>query len=400
MSTSPRILHLTPEGLKDEMARMGVHPRGVEIMEGKAPQFLIRLETLDLRAAMILKQDMLSLGGEVALSREAADLDVGSTPALIMGTRNHITRLIGKIGDQPFGLGDLAVSLSRLLDNLKVPRRFEVMGRDLLSAGKTLVMGILNATEDSFSDGGMYLDRDRAVTRGLRNLEEGADIVHVGGESTRPGASPVDAETEAARVISVIEELAKAGAGAVSVDTTKSEVARRAVDAGASIVNDISGMTFDPRMPRVTAEAGVSAVLMHTRGAPETMQQNVLYSDLVAEVYAHLDRSVRELEGAGVPRRRLCVDPGIGFGKGPEQNVELIARAGEFRSLGTAVLIGASRKSFIGHYLNEEVHGRLEGSLAASTAAALRGADIIRVHDVAETVKALKICDEIGKWVN
>ncbi len=398
--TSPRILHLTPEGIRDEMAGMGVHPRGIEIMEGKTSSLLIRLESLNLKAALILKQDMLSLGGEVALSGEAAGLDVPATPALIMGTPSHITRLIEKMGNQPFGLADLAASLRRLLENLSAPRCFRVNGENLLSGGGTLVMGILNVTPDSFSDGGEYLDSDRAVSRGIQMVDEGAVIVDVGGESTRPGAPAVDTETELARVLPVIEGLVKGGVRTISIDTTKSEVARRALDVGAGIVNDISGMNHDPQMARVAAETGASIVLMHTRGTPETMQRDVSYSNLMGEVFAYLDRSVEELERAGVPRERACVDPGIGFGKLPEHNVELIARVGELKSLGTAVMVGASRKSFIGHYLHEEVGGRLEGSLAAAAAAALRGADIIRCHDVAQTVKALRISDEIGKWVN
>lgn len=400
LAVSPRILHLTHEGLRDEMTRMGVHPRGIEIMAAKIPQLLIRLEALDLRAALILKQDMLSLGGDVALCSAAAGLKVTSTPALIMGTRAHIMKLVDKIGDQPFGLGGLAASLTEVLESEQAPRQFEVGGRNLLSGEKTLVMGILNVTTDSFSDGGLYLDTGEAVSRGMRMFEEGADIVDVGGESTRPGAAAVDAETETDRVLPVIEGLVREGAGILSVDTTKAQVAEKAVAAGASIVNDVSGMNFDPRMSLVVNQEGASAVLMHIRGTPENMQKDTVYKDLMGEVFAHLDRSVRALVEAGVPRKRLCVDPGIGFGKRPEHNTEIIARLGELRSLGTAVMVGASRKSFIGHFLGEEVDRRLEGSLAAAAAASLRGADIVRVHDVAATVKALKICDEIRKWVN
>lgn len=382
------------------MIRMGVHPCGVQIMERKARQLLVRIEDLDLRAALILKQDMLSLGGDVALKREAAGLEIKTTPAIIMGTPVHLARLSEKIKGQPFGLGGLADSLERLLETHGTAGRFVVRDRDLLEEGKTLVMGVLNVTDDSFSDGGQYLDMESAVSRGLEMMGEGASIIDVGGESTRPGAAQVSAETEAGRVVPVIEELAARGCEFISVDTTKAEVAEKALASGASILNDISGMAFDREMPDVASAAGASVVLMHTAGRPQTMQDQIHYEDLMGEVYGYLDEAVTRAEGAGIPRERMCVDPGIGFGKLPEHNIELIARVGELRSLGTSILVGASRKSFIGHILGDDVQNRQTGSIAAAVAAIMGGVDIVRVHDVAQTVKAAKICDQVKRWTS
>jgi dihydropteroate synthase len=369
-------------------------------MEKKASQLLIRIEDLDLRAALILKQDMLSLGGDVALKSEAAGLEVKSTPAIIMGTPIHLTRLIGKIKSQPFGLSDLADSLDDLLRNYGSARKFVVNGRDLLGKRKTLVMGVLNITDDSFSDGGHYLDREAAVERGIQMIGEGADIVDVGGESTRPGALQVSPETEISRVVPIIEELAGRGCQYISIDTTKAEVAERALASGASIVNDISAMNFDSEMATTASAAGASVILMHTAGRPETMQDEISYDDLMADIFRYLSEAVKKAEEKGISRERLCVDPGIGFGKTPEHNMELIARVVELRSLGTSVLIGASRKSFLGHYLGNDVQDRLTGSIAAAAAAIMGGADIVRVHDVAQTVKAATICDQVKRWTN
>ncbi len=369
-------------------------------MQGKASHRLIRVDALDLKAALILKQDMLSLGGDVALRRDAAGLTIDRTPALIMGTSLQIGKLIKKLKGQPFGLGVLADSLDEVVKTLDSSRRFVVNGRNLLENGKTLVMGVLNVTEDSFSDGGRYIDPAEAVARGLEMIREGADIVDVGGESTRPGADRVDPKMELSRVIPVIEELADKGVPVISVDTTRALVARKALASGASVINDISGMSFDKRMMPVVEEAGASAILMHTRGRPRNMQDNLSYDDLLAEVYSFLEAAVRQAEAAGTPRERLCVDPGVGFGKNVAQNVELIARTGELRSLGTAVMVGVSRKAFIGSIIGAEVTDRLEGSVAAASAAVLSGADMVRVHDVAQTVKAVKVIDRIKVRVN
>ncbi|UCG37887.1 MAG: dihydropteroate synthase, partial [bacterium] len=313
----PRLIDAGFSVIVEEMRRMGVDPAGVDIMGEKGRHLLIRLDDVDLRAALILKQDMLSLGGEAALRREAASLKVSSTPVLLMGTALQVRRLAEKLPSQPFKLSALAGPLKELVEGLGTDARFLVGDRNLLEGGKKAVMGILNVTEDSFSDGGRYLSVDAAVSRGLEMLDEGADIIDVGGESTRPGAVPVSEDVEAERVVPVIRELAAEGRGVLSVDTTKSSVARKALEAGASIINDISGLAFDPFMGGVAAETGASVILMHTRGRPETMQDDLEYGDLMGEICSCLERAMDKAMEAGTDRERICVDPGIGFGKSP-----------------------------------------------------------------------------------
>jgi len=387
----PRLIDSGSTGIRQEMAVMGVDPMGIDIMEEKSRHHLIRLDDVDLKAALILKQDMLSLGGEAALRREAAGLNVKKTPVLLMGTTRQMRRLVSKLAGQPFKLAELSRSIETLLDTIDKERQYVVMGQNLLSGGKKVVIGILNVTEDSFSDGGKYAGREAAVVRGVEMAAQGADIIDVGGESTRPGATPVSHTDELERVIPVIAGLVAEGVKLISVDTTKSEVAERAIQEGASIVNDISGMTFDPGMIRIAAACEASVILMHTKGRPENMQDNIAYEELMGEVCSYLEGAMDLAIGEGIPAEKICLDPGIGFGKSLEQNLELISRIGELRSLGTAVMAGASRKSFIGDLTGADAGHRMPGSVSAAVAAALQGADMVRVHDVAETVQAMAV---------
>jgi len=393
----PRLLDPGHGGVRAEMSRMGVDPHGMRIMEEKGRLLLVRLDDIDIRAALILKQDMLSIGGDVALCRKAGSLEVKTTPALLMGTVREVRELAEKIRQQSFGLRELGGALRDLLSGLDSQASFVVGGKNLLEGGKILVMGILNVTEDSFFDGGRYADVDAAVEHGFRMAQEGADIIDVGGESTRPGSSPIQEEEEAQRVLPVIRRLKAGGVMCISVDTTKASVARKAVEEGADIINDISGMNFEPSMREVCAGMGASAVLMHTRGKPETMQERTDYEDLLGEVCTWLEDSMDQAIKEGIAPESICVDPGIGFGKTAEQNIELIARLGELRSLGKAVMVGVSRKSFIGSLSGSPVEERLYGSLAAASSAVLNGADIVRVHDVVQTVQALSVAQPIRR---
>jgi dihydropteroate synthase len=268
-------------------------------------------------------------------------------------------------------------------------RRFHSFDLD-----RPLVMGIVNATPDSFSDGGDHFERDAAIACGLRMIEEGADILDIGGESTRPGADPVTPEEERRRVVPVIESLARAGA-VLSVDTRHVDTMKAAIDAGAAIVNDVTALTA-PGGVELVAARGVSCVLMHMQGEPRTMQANPHYADAPAEIAAFLAARVAACEAAGIPRARIAIDPGLGFGKSVAHNARLIARLDVLKALGVAVLVGASRKAFIGALSKgERPKDRLPGSLAAALAAVARGADILRVHDVAATVQALKVWSAI-----
>jgi len=260
---------------------------------------------------------------------------------------------------------------------------------------RTLVMGILNVTPDSFYGGSRRLDPAKAIADGVAMVASGADIIDIGGESTRPGAQPVTEAEELERVLPVVRGLRRAVAVPISIDTYKSNIARAALDAGADIVNDISALRFDPAMISLVARERVPLVLMHMQGTPQTMQVEPRYDDVTREVRDFLAAQLYEAMEAGVAPEAIILDPGIGFGKTIEHNLQLLRGLPVLAALGQPLLVGVSRKAFIGKILGLEPTGRLEGSLAAAVAAALSGADIVRVHDVAETCKAVRVADAI-----
>jgi dihydropteroate synthase len=264
------------------------------------------------------------------------------------------------------------------------------MGEDSAMA-RPQVMGIVNVTPDSFSDGGLFLDPAAAIAHGRRLAEEGADILDVGGESTRPGARPVAPEEELRRVLPVVEGLATEGP-AVSIDTTKSAVARRALEAGAAIVNDVSALRLDPALAALTAEAGATCVLMHMLGEPRTMQDDPRYDDVVSEVKAFLEERLAFAVREGIAEERVWLDPGIGFGKTLEHNLELLRRLDRIATIGLPVVIGTSRKSFLGRLTGrQDPHDRVAATVATTVLALERGASVFRVHDVAPTKDALAV---------
>ncbi|MCK5147713.1 dihydropteroate synthase [bacterium] len=258
-------------------------------------------------------------------------------------------------------------------------------------------MGILNVTPDSFSDGGKFIDLDLALQHAYKMVEEGADIIDIGGESSRPGATAVDKNDELARVIPLIQALSSNLDIPLSIDTCKSDVAEAAINAGADIVNDISALSADEGMADVISRLGVPAVLMHMKGTPGTMQSNPHYDDMLGEIFASLQSSIDYAISVGVERNQLIIDPGIGFGKLIPDNFVLLRRLKEFSAIGCPILVGASRKSFIGWALNKPETQRLSGSLAAAVAATLAGAHILRVHDVAASREAVEIAWQIKK---
>jgi dihydropteroate synthase len=284
---------------------------------------------------------------------------------------------------------------------------WQIKGRTLSLGERTLVMGVLNVTPDSFSDGSQFIDRAAALTHARQMIDEGADIIDIGGESTRPGAGVVSAEEEIDRVIPLVKKLATQTNIPISVDTTKSAVAAAALGAGAAIVNDISALRFDFQIADEVAKVGAGLVLMHSRGTPATMQRLPPVADVLDDVVHSLRSSLRLAERRGVGREYIAIDPGIGFGKTGKQNIELIAKldqlAREFSEF--PLVIGTSRKSFIGHLLAGEngdpapVEDRLHGTMASVTAAILRGAHIVRVHDVKAAVETARIADSIKRAV-
>ncbi len=266
---------------------------------------------------------------------------------------------------------------------------------DFLTAERVHIMGVLNVTPDSFSGDGIYSDPKRAVAHAQRLIEEGADVIDIGGESTRPGAKAVSEEEELKRVIPVVENLAANCSVPISVDTRKAIVAREALGVGAKIINDISGLQWDPQMLQRVAAADCCFILTHSRGTPETMQGEAKYSSVVEEVSRFFAHSLRKLNEEGISRERIWLDPGLGFAKRLEHNLELLKGLDQFTSLGCPILVGPSRKSFIGEILMEKSENRLEGTLAAVAVSVYKGARIVRVHDVKATKKFLTVFETI-----
>ena len=275
--------------------------------------------------------------------------------------------------------------------------RWVIEGKGLrLELGRrTLVIGILNVTPDSFSDGGSFLLPDRALAQAETMAEEGADLIDVGGESSRPGSDPVLVEEELRRVIPVIEQIAKHISLPISIDTYKAEVARQALSAGAQMINDISALRQDPEMAEVVSKEEAPVVLMHMKGTPRTMQQNPRYESVIDEIKRFFTERLRVAEQAGISRERIILDPGIGFGKTTAHNLEIIRSLSRMRSLDRPILIGPSRKSFIGNILNLPVQDRIEGTAVAVTAAVMAGASMVRVHDVKPMVRVVRLADSI-----
>lgn len=261
---------------------------------------------------------------------------------------------------------------------------------------KTYIMGIVNVTPDSFFNGGRYFDVQKAVDHAFRLVEEGADILDIGGESTRPGAEPVSIDEELRRVIPVIEAISKRISIPISIDTYKARVAEETIKAGATIINDISGLRFDPEMPEIVRKYKVPVVVMHIKGTPKDMQKNPYYEALIPEIIEYLRNSIVIAKQAGIDENMIIIDPGIGFGKLPEHNLTIIKNLKEFSNLGRPLLVGVSRKSFIGKVLNEaSPEKRLEGTASAVAISVINGANIVRVHDVGFMSKVVKMADAI-----
>lgn len=306
------------------------------------------------------------------------------------GSRRGPSELIPVAGVKA-ALPRLGPEAAQAWHNLVAPRPPLRLGERVIRLDQPQVMGILNATPDSFSDGGRFADAAQAAAAGADMAAEGAAIIDIGGESTRPGSQPVWEGDEIERVAPVIRQLA-AGGAAVSIDTRKADVASAALQAGARMLNDVSALTYDPRLAEVVAAAGVPVVLMHHQGSPETMQDAPRYEDVLVEVYFWLEERIAAAEAAGIPRAKILIDPGFGFGKNVGHNLELMNGLALFHSLGCPIVLGASRKRTIGALSNEApADQRLGGSLALALKALEQGAQILRVHDVAETVQALRV---------
>ena len=275
--------------------------------------------------------------------------------------------------------------------------RLSWSGYTLDLSRRTHVMGVINVTPDSFSDGGQFFEKERAIEQALQLASDGADLIDIGGESTRPYSKGISADEEMSRVIPVIEALKKELGVPISIDTLKAQVAREALRWGASMVNDISALRFDPEMASVVAETGVPVILMHMKGTPADMQVNPTYDDVAAEIIGFLRKAMDQAVSRGVRRDRIIVDPGIGFGKTADHNLEIIRGLGRFQCLEAPILVGSSRKAFIGRILEKKAHERDTGTMATVAAAVMNGAHLVRVHNVKQAVETVKVIDAIKR---
>ncbi len=358
----------------------------------------VRLERVPAGPARALVDLMTAAGG---CAQAAADRRSGGRIVLLQGDGDHY-HLFLECASRRTATRAAAGEVRDVLMRASTRPRALALARGWLPLGqRTLIMGILNVTPDSFSDGGLYTGPDRAAEHALDMARAGADLIDIGGESTRPGASPVPLKEELRRVIPALEAVVSAIAALperrplLSVDTRKAEVARRAAAAGADLINDISGLTHDPAMAAVVAESGLPVVIQHIRGTPETMQKNPRYAHLLPEIAASLRARIEKTVRAGVREDKIVVDPGIGFGKRRRDNLAILRHLRVLTSLGRPILIGASRKSFLKGEGATPPSDRLEASLAAEALAIAGGADIIRVHDVRESVRVASLCDAV-----
>jgi dihydropteroate synthase len=393
-----RVLHLlSQEEALDALKAVEADPYGIQAMLPKMIHLNLLLEGVECRVANIIKQEMLSLGADAAVARDAVGGSITRTDVILMGTLKQIRRFTEKITGQPFGLNGISESMRAILNNLSLNSALLRTSRREIEIGeRTLIMGIINVTPDSFSDGGRFTTPEIAVEEGVRMVEDGADMIDVGGESSRPGSDSIPVAEELRRVIPVIRGLAGKVSVPLSVDTMKADVAREALAEGAEIVNDISSMNHDDEMPEVVAEAGAAVILMHMRGMPKTMQTGDLaYRSLQGEVISFLKERIDTAVKKGIAPVQIMVDPGLGFGKSAMDNVRLIRHLHEFTLFGRPIVTGPSRKSFIGHVTGGSPLERIEGTAAAVTAAIMNGSRVIRVHDVKIMKKVAAMADAL-----
>lgn len=383
----------------NELRKIGVDDRGVKIMARKAIGVVLKVEGLSCGAANILKQTALSSGADAAIHRDVITGRAVCSDLLLFGNLRELEAIGAKLKGQPFGLAQVGEAIPSLVKRVEQPSGvvFHLPNHSLELSARTHIMGVLNVTPDSFSDGNLYLEPEKGVERAHRLAEEGADILDIGGESTRPGSEPTLVDQELGRVMPVIERIIGEMDIPISIDTCKSEVAEEALSAGCEMVNDISGLGFDPEMARTVANHSAGLAIMHIKGTPRDMQQNPTYDDLMGEIAEYLGERADIALEAGVKGESILIDPGIGFGKTVEHNLIIIKRLQELKALGFPILIGTSRKSFIGRILDLPVGERLEGTLASVALSIVNGANMVRVHDVLQVSRACKMVDATMK---
>lgn len=385
-----------PRPVLDEMGRGGAPP--AESFLARTDMVAVALENVAGPEAQVLKRAMLDAGGDVNVCPSPSEYGPDACTVVLIGSRNQFRALLGRLAGAPPAAA-IGREIGRALDAYGRTHFTIRMGSRRLAVGpQPAVMGIVNVTPDSFSDGGLCLESSSAVAHAERLVAEGADLIDVGGESTRPGSDPVPEDEELARVLPVVETLASRVDVAISIDTRHARVAREAVAAGACLVNDVTGLRGDPDMAAVVAETGAGVAIMHMLGDPKTMQDHPHYDHLMADVCRYLRHGMQAAADAGVPEDSILVDPGIGFGKTIEHNLEILARLGQLRTLGVPILVGPSRKRFIGEVAGVEAPSeRTYGTAAACCLAQAAGALVLRVHDVREVRQALAVAAAIAQ---
>ena len=394
------LLKINPELLPGAIASIGAHPASVPIFTHKAAIVPYKLLQVRTPAANILKQEMLAAGGDAVVPTGCIVNADKYVDVLLLGTLKQYKLLLKKLElMQYFGLKQVAEELQAAVDSALAPQTLKTILADgrVLTYDKMCVMGILNITPDSFYASSRVPVLDDVLTRAGQMLEQGAQILDIGGESTRPGSDSVDGEEERRRVLPMVAALRKEYPEAIlSVDTYRADTAEAALEAGADIINDISAMEADPHMLDVAVRTKAPIILMHMRGTPKNMQQNCQYQDVVQEVAVYLAERAQQLRECGVGRDKIILDPGIGFAKDVEQNLRLMRDLHVLTSFGYPVLLAASRKSTIGAVLGGVLADeRLEGTIATSLQAVYAGAQMVRVHDVLENVRAIRMLEAI-----
>ncbi len=395
-SLSPRVVVVdSREAAAREMRSIGVCEGGVDAMQDKARTIILKITGASVPVAHILKQQMLSLGGDAAVHAHVLTHAVDSSDVLLMGTPLQLRRLVERLSFQPFDVPALGERIAKIVSDMTGPTHPTLRGKSfsLDLSERVRIMGVVNVTPDSFSDGGLYLQPTEALRHALALVEDGADIIDIGGQSSRPGSDPVTEEEELKRVLPVVEMLAEEWPGPISIDTSSARVARETLAVGAGIVNDITAFSGDPELAGVTAEHGAACILMHMQGTPATMQEDPSYDDVMGEICGILAQAVERASGAGIGDDQIAVDPGIGFGKTTKHNLAILKHLPELAVLGKPVVIGTSRKGFIGNVLDLPVEERLEGTIATAAYAVAQGARIVRVHDVKPVARAVRMVE-------
>lgn len=391
---------LSPSSIKQEFQKIDVHPEGIVLMEPKTRHYCIKISGLNIKQANVLKQESLAVGADTAVPYSVLNLEDKKVDVILMANFKQCIRLAEKLKKQFFNLKKLAENIFEAIENYENPgSRFSISGKTI-RIKDFMIMGIINVTPDSFSDGGKYFnDISAAVDTAVKMEEEGASIIDIGGESSRPKARAIDEKEEIKRVLPVIKAVRKKVKCLISCDTSRAKVAEIVLQEGVEIINDVYALRRDERLCKVVEKHGCGIVLMHMKGTPETMQENPYYDDVIGEICEFFKERIEFATKIGIEKKKIIIDPGIGFGKRLIDNLEIIYRLRELTCFGLPILLGTSRKSFIGKLAGDiPPQQRLPGTIASCVAGYLGGAKIFRVHDVKETHQALKVISGITRY--